>query len=182
MNDTQLILTMFAAVGLGTPLIFATVGEIITERAGILNLGVQGMMLIGAVTGFWEHSKPGISYSGSSLQWCAEQPFRPYTLSRRSRCASTRSSQDSPLPCSDPASQASSEGQGRSRWSATRHVRSSSRSSPAGLQTSRLLAHSCSDMILWCICRGSSQGCELLLVQNQDGAFTSCCWGGSSIR
>jgi ABC-type uncharacterized transport system permease subunit len=53
MNESVLILTIFAAIGLGTPLIFATVGEIITERAGILNLGVQGMMIIGAVTGFW---------------------------------------------------------------------------------------------------------------------------------
>jgi len=53
MNETQLVLVAVAAIGLGTPLIFATVGEIITERAGILNLGVQGMMLIGAVTGFW---------------------------------------------------------------------------------------------------------------------------------
>ena len=53
MNESVLILTIFAAIGLGTPLIFATVGEIITERAGILNLGLQGMMLIGAVTGFW---------------------------------------------------------------------------------------------------------------------------------
>lgn len=59
MNDTQLILTMVAAVGLGTPLIFATIGEIITERAGILNLGVQGMMLIGAVTGFWATFQTG---------------------------------------------------------------------------------------------------------------------------
>ena len=32
---------------------FATVGEVITERAGILNLGVQGTMLVGAVSGFW---------------------------------------------------------------------------------------------------------------------------------
>ncbi len=53
MNDSQLVLTLVAAIGLGTPLIFATIGEIITERAGILNLGVQGMMLVGAVTGFW---------------------------------------------------------------------------------------------------------------------------------
>lgn len=53
MNESQLILTLFAAVGLGTPLIFGTIGEIITERAGILNLGVQGMMLVGAVSGFW---------------------------------------------------------------------------------------------------------------------------------
>lgn len=53
MNESLLILTAVAAISLGTPLIFATVGEIITERAGILNLGVQGMMLVGAVSGFW---------------------------------------------------------------------------------------------------------------------------------
>jgi simple sugar transport system permease protein len=53
MNESLLMLTVVAAIGLGTPLIFATIGEIITERAGILNLGVQGMMLIGAVAGFW---------------------------------------------------------------------------------------------------------------------------------
>lgn len=35
-----------------TPLIFATVGEIITEKAGVLNLGVEGMMLMGAAIGF----------------------------------------------------------------------------------------------------------------------------------
>jgi simple sugar transport system permease protein len=53
MNDSTLILTLVAAIGLGTGLVFATVGEIITERAGNLNLGVQGMMLVGAVAGFW---------------------------------------------------------------------------------------------------------------------------------
>ena len=36
----------------GTPLLLATLGEIVTERAGILNLGVEGMMSVGAVTGF----------------------------------------------------------------------------------------------------------------------------------
>lgn len=41
-----------AAVVAGTPLLFATVGEIISERAGNLNLGVEGMMLMGAVAGF----------------------------------------------------------------------------------------------------------------------------------
>ena len=59
MNDSQLILTIFAAMALGTPLIFATVGEIITERAGILNLGVQGIMLVGAVSGFWATFETG---------------------------------------------------------------------------------------------------------------------------
>lgn len=36
----------------GTSLIFATIGETLTERAGILNLGLEGMMLMGAVTAF----------------------------------------------------------------------------------------------------------------------------------
>lgn len=36
----------------GTPLLFATVGEIITEKSGSLNLGVEGMMLMGAIIGF----------------------------------------------------------------------------------------------------------------------------------
>ena len=41
-----------AGVASGTILLFAAIGEIFAERAGVLNLGVEGMMLIGAVTGF----------------------------------------------------------------------------------------------------------------------------------
>ncbi|QEN09715.1 ABC transporter permease [Oceanispirochaeta crateris] len=36
----------------GTPLLLGTLGEVVTERAGILNLGIEGMMSLGAVTGF----------------------------------------------------------------------------------------------------------------------------------
>lgn len=43
---------LVAVVIAGTPLLFATLGELITEKAGNLNLGVEGMMLIGAVAGF----------------------------------------------------------------------------------------------------------------------------------
>ncbi len=43
---------LYAAVISGTPLLFATLGELITEKAGNLNLGVEGMMLMGAVMGF----------------------------------------------------------------------------------------------------------------------------------
>lgn len=41
-----------AAITAGTPLLFATLGEIYTERSGNLNLGVEGMMIMGAVVGF----------------------------------------------------------------------------------------------------------------------------------
>ncbi len=41
-----------AAITAGMPLLFATIGEIYTERSGNLNLGVEGMMIMGAVVGF----------------------------------------------------------------------------------------------------------------------------------
>jgi simple sugar transport system permease protein len=52
-----------AAVVAGTPLLFATLGEILTEKAGNLNLGVEGMMLMGAVMGF----QVGLSTANSLL-------------------------------------------------------------------------------------------------------------------
>lgn len=75
MNDSQLILTLFAAMSLGTPLIFAAVGEIITERAGILNLGVQGMMLVGAVAGFWTTFQTGSLLLGVVVAMVAGAAF-----------------------------------------------------------------------------------------------------------
>jgi simple sugar transport system permease protein len=41
-----------AAIVAATPLLFATVGELIMEKSGSLNLGVEGMMLMGAIAGF----------------------------------------------------------------------------------------------------------------------------------
>ena len=35
-----------------TPLVFAGIGELVTEKSGVLNLGLEGLMLMGAVTGF----------------------------------------------------------------------------------------------------------------------------------
>ena len=52
MDITFIINILAAGLRTGTPLLFATVGELITERAGVLNLGVEGMMLVGAVSGF----------------------------------------------------------------------------------------------------------------------------------
>ena len=43
---------LVATMRAGTPLVFAALGELVTEKAGVLNLGIEGMMLVGAVAGF----------------------------------------------------------------------------------------------------------------------------------
>jgi simple sugar transport system permease protein len=48
----------------GTSLLYATLGEILTERSGILNLGIEGMMLTGAVSGFAAAYHTGNPWAG----------------------------------------------------------------------------------------------------------------------
>ncbi|RUM37512.1 MAG: ABC transporter permease [Desulfobulbus sp.] len=58
--DKHLVLSILvAAIGAGTPFVFAALGELVTEKSGVLNLGVEGMMLVGAVTGFIAMAKSG---------------------------------------------------------------------------------------------------------------------------
>lgn len=47
-----LIPAMLTIITAATPLLYAALGELITEKAGVLNLGVEGMILLGAVCGF----------------------------------------------------------------------------------------------------------------------------------
>src|SRR5207237_7206630 len=53
MNNSLLVVVLASGVAYGTPLPYAALGELLTERSGVLNLGVEGMMLVGAVMGFW---------------------------------------------------------------------------------------------------------------------------------
>jgi simple sugar transport system permease protein len=48
----DLLIVLQAGVATGTVLLFATLGEIFAERSGVMNLGVEGMMLIGAMSAF----------------------------------------------------------------------------------------------------------------------------------
>ncbi len=52
-NDSLLVIVLAQAVLYGTPLLYASLGELLAERSGVLNLGVEGMMLFGAAIGFW---------------------------------------------------------------------------------------------------------------------------------
>ena len=53
-----------ATIPAGTPLLFGTLGEVYAERSGVLNLGVEGLMIIGSVTAF------GVAYSTGNV-WLA---------------------------------------------------------------------------------------------------------------
>ena len=68
-NDTFAVVIVAAAVLYGTPLLFAALGELLAERSGVLNLGVEGMMLVGAVMGFWAVQRfdaaEGVSLAGA---------------------------------------------------------------------------------------------------------------------
>ncbi len=59
MNDTVLILSIASAIVAATPILFAALGEIITNRSGVMNLGIEGMMLMGGVIGFWAGNGTG---------------------------------------------------------------------------------------------------------------------------
>jgi general nucleoside transport system permease protein len=57
----QLLALTLAA---GTPLVFAALGELVVEKSGVLNLGIEGMMLVGAVASFIVAAKTGMPWLG----------------------------------------------------------------------------------------------------------------------
>jgi simple sugar transport system permease protein len=69
MNNSLLVVVIASGIAYGTPLLFASLGELLAERSGVLNLGVEGMMLVGAVMGFWTvqrlHAGTGLSLAAA---------------------------------------------------------------------------------------------------------------------
>jgi ABC-type uncharacterized transport system permease subunit len=68
-NNSLVVVLVASGVAYGTPLLYASLGELLAERSGVLNLGVEGMMLVGAVMGFWTvqrlHASTGVTLSAA---------------------------------------------------------------------------------------------------------------------
>ncbi len=77
---------LIAAVGMGTPLLFATLGGVISERAGVINLGMEGLMLVGALVAFVVMLNTGsYFYAGTGLSGLFEDKLMGETVEPLSR-------------------------------------------------------------------------------------------------
>ena len=59
MNSNIFVIIIASAIFYGTPFFYAALGGIFTERSGVLNLGVEGTMLLGGVSGAWASQHVG---------------------------------------------------------------------------------------------------------------------------
>lgn len=66
-NPVLLVASLMVAA---TPLLLAAIGELVVEKAGILNLGVEGMMIVGAISGFAvavETGSPALGFAAAAI-------------------------------------------------------------------------------------------------------------------
>jgi simple sugar transport system permease protein len=67
---------LFATIVAGTPLIITALGELVTEKSGVLNLGAEGIMAVGAVAGFAVAHDSGSTTQAYSPAWPPAQRCR----------------------------------------------------------------------------------------------------------
>ena len=61
LNPVALFASLMVAA---TPILLAAIGELVVEKSGVLNLGVEGMMIVGAVCGFIVAVETGSAWLG----------------------------------------------------------------------------------------------------------------------
>ena len=81
LTTSFLVGVLAAGVRLAVPILLAALGEIVTERAGVLNLGLEGIMLAGALAGFmatgWaEHGLPAAAGCSPTARIASPQVVR----------------------------------------------------------------------------------------------------------
>ena len=54
LGDINLSLLFASLIVAATPILLASLGELIVEKTGVLNLGVEGMMIFGAISSFYK--------------------------------------------------------------------------------------------------------------------------------
>jgi len=65
MEDGILTAILVATIVAGTPLVIAALGELVTEKSGVLNLGAEGIMAVGAVAAFAAAHHSGSAFAGA---------------------------------------------------------------------------------------------------------------------
>lgn len=70
MTDFPILALLAGMMVAATPILLAGIGELVVEKAGVLNLGVEGMMIVGAICGFavgYETQNATLGYIGAAL-------------------------------------------------------------------------------------------------------------------
>lgn len=63
-DSNMMVMIALTVISAATPLVYAAIGELVAEKSGVLNLGVEGMMLAGAVSGFAVAHLSGSAFLG----------------------------------------------------------------------------------------------------------------------
>ncbi len=63
-SSLSLVALTVSLIGAATPILLAAIGELVVEKSGVLNLGVEGMMIIGAIAGFAISVETGSVWTG----------------------------------------------------------------------------------------------------------------------